>query len=142
LSRLYILTEVSSASGGHLIFKTCELIIICFDPFIGAVCKAVGISSWTIPDNQMTASSEVGPSYSAYYGRLYDTSADGWCSETADSNDDWLEIDFGKTMEVCRVATQGDVVGSAWTTVFKLSFSTDGNTWKAYRDKQNVEVVG
>ena len=35
----------------------------------------------------------------------------------------------------------GDVNGDEWTTVFKLSFSTDGNTWKMYRDKQNVEMV-
>jgi len=89
----------------------------------------------------MTASSEYDSSYKAYYGRLNDTRRDGWCSLSSNSNNDWLQIDFGKTVQVCGVATQGDVNIGEWTTVFKLSFSPDGNTWKTYRDKQNVEVV-
>ena len=109
---------------------------------MGAACKAIGISSGTIADNQMTASSEYMPSrYKAYYGRLHGTRGDGWCSRTGHSNYDWLQIDFGRTVQVCGVATQGDVNGDNWTTVFKLSFSTDGSTWKTYRDEKNVEVV-
>ena len=108
---------------------------------MGAACKAIGASSGTIPDNQMTASSEFGLFDMAYYGRLHGTRGDGWCSRTANSNNDWLQIDFGKTVQVCGVATQGDVNGDEWITVFKLSFSTDGITWKTYRDNQSVEVV-
>ena len=109
---------------------------------ISAVCKAVGVSNTgIILDSQMTASSEYSSSYKPYYGRLHGTRGDGWCSRPSNSNNDWLQIDFGKTIQVCAVATMGDVNGDEWTTVFKLSFSTDGNTWKIYRDKQNVEMV-
>ena len=106
------------------------------------VCKAVGVSNTgIILDSQITGSSEYSSSYKTYYGRLYDTRGKGWCSRNGRSNSDWLQIDFGKTIQVCGVATMGDVDGDEWTTVFKLSFSTDGNTWKTYRDKQNVEMV-
>jgi len=106
-----------------------------------AVCKAVGVSNTgIILDSQITASSEYSSSYKPYYGRLHGTRGDGWCSKASNNNNDWLQIDFGKTIQVCAVATMGDVNGDEWTTVFKLSFSTDGNTWKMYRDKQNVEM--
>ena len=66
---------------------------------------------------------------------------DSWCSRTSNSINNWFQNDFGKTIKVCGVATQGDGDGNVWTTVFKLSFSTDDNTWKTYRDEQNVEVA-
>jgi len=109
---------------------------------ISAVCKAVGVSNTgIILDSQIAASSEFSSSYKPYYGRVHGTRGDGWCSRLSSSNNDWLQIDFGKTIQVCGVATMGDVNGNEWTTVFKLSFSTDGNTWKMYRDKKNVEMV-
>ena len=89
----------------------------------------------------MTAASEYGSGYRASYGRLYGSRGDGWCALTSNSNSDWLQIDFGETIQVCGVATQGDRNGNEWVTAFKLSFSTDGYTWKTYRDEQNVQVV-
>ena len=65
----------------------------------------------------------------------------GWCSKTSSSNNDWLQIDFGKVIKVCGVATQGDRYGNDWTTHFKLSFSADGSSWTPYKDKNNMEVV-
>jgi len=108
---------------------------------VRAVCKAVGVSNTgIILDSQITATSEYSSSYKAYYGRLHGSRGDGWCSRVSNTNNEWLQIDFRKTIQICGVATQGDVNGDEWTTVFKLSFSTDGNSWKTYRDKQNVEV--
>lgn len=109
---------------------------------VRAVCKAVGVSNTgIILDSQITATSEYSSSYKAYYGRLHGSRGDGWCSRVSNTNNEWLQIDFRKTIQICGVATQGDVNGDEWTTIFKLSFSTDGNSWKTYRDKQNVEVV-
>ena len=92
----------------------------------------VGVSSpGIIPDNQMTASSYTTTDYSsyrAYNGRLHDTRGDGWCSAVPGSNSDWLQIDFARIIQVCAVATQGDVNGNEWVTDFKLSYSSDGNT--------------
>ena len=97
-----------------------------------------------IPDNQMTASSYTTTSYGsykAYNGRLHDTRGDGWCSAVPDSNSDWLQIDFAKIIQVCAVATQGDVNGNEWVIDFKLSYSSDGNTWMTYKDANGTDQV-
>ena len=105
----------------------------------------VGVSSpGIIPDNQMAASSYTTTDYSsyrAYNGRLHDTRGDGWCSAVPDSNSDWLQIDFARIIQVCAVATQGDVNGNEWVTDFKLSYSTDENVWTTYEDANGTDQV-
>ena len=112
--------------------------INCFD-------YPVGVSSpGIIPDNQMTASSYTTTDYSsyrAYNGRLNDTRGDGWCSAVPDSVNDWLQIDFARIIQVCALATQGDVNGNEWVTDFKLSYSYDGNSWEAYKDANGIDQV-
>ena len=104
--------------------------------------KPVGISDLSIiSDNQLTASSRYGVGYQAAYCRLNGTRGDGWCAKEARRTDDWLQVALGKTIQVCAVATQGDRNGNEWTTDFKLSYSTDGNTWTSYRDSNGSEVV-
>ena len=104
--------------------------------------KPVGISDPSIIfDNQLTASSRYGVGYQAAYGRLNGTRGDGWCAKEARRTDDWLQVALGKTIQVCAVATQGDRNGNEWTTDFKLSYSTDGNTWTSYKDSNGSEVV-
>ena len=111
-------------------------------PIIAGKCKAVGISSTgIISDSRMRASSEYSSSYKAFYGRLNGNRGDGWCSKSSSSSNEWLQIDFGKTVVVCGVATQGDISGNEWTTDFKLSFSADGSSWTTYKDEHGVEVV-
>ena len=93
----------------------------------------VGIGSPSIiPDNQMSASSQYGLSYQAAYGRLKGDKGGGWCAQQAARNDDWLQVDLGKSIEACALATQGDRNGSKWVTAFKLSYSSDGTTWTTY----------
>ena len=113
--------------------------INCFD-------YPVGISSaHIIPDKQMTASSAYKNTtykrFRAHNGRLHDTRGDGWCTNISNSNDDWLQVDFAKTVQVCAVATQGDVNGNEWVTDFKLSYSSDGNNWTLYKDTNGTEQV-
>ena len=102
----------------------------------------VGISDQNkIPDNQMTASSYFGTSYQPAYGRLYGNRGDGWCAKDSNKNGDWLQVDLGTAIEVCAIATQGDINGNEWVTDFKLSYSSDGQTWKPYKDANGTEVV-
>ena len=92
----------------------------------------------------MTASSYTTTDYSsyrAYNGRLHDTRGDGWCSAVPDSVNDWLQIDFARIIQVCALATQGDVNGNEWVTDFKLSYSYDGNSWEAYKDVNGIDQV-
>ena len=104
--------------------------------------KAAGISDTsTISDDQLTASSQYGDGYQAAYGRLNGNRGDGWCAKEAARTDDWLQVDLRKTIHVCSVATQGDRNGNEWTTDFKLSYSSDGNTWTNYKDSNGREMV-
>ena len=104
--------------------------------------RPVGISDQgKIPDNQMSASSQFGTGYQAAYGRLNGDRGDGWCAKEAGRNDDWLQVDLGQMIEVCALATQGDRNGNEWATAFKLSYSTDGNSWTPYKDANSAEVV-
>ena len=93
-----------------------------------------------IPDDQMTASSfsSLGSNKSPYYGRLHGIKA--WCSETRNSINDWLQVDLGKEFALCGIATQGNILFS-YVTNFKLSFSSDGNTWTIYKYDNGTEVV-
>ena len=102
----------------------------------------VGISDTSkISDYQLTASSFYGTRNQASYGRLNGNRGDGWCAKEATGNNDWLQVDLGKTVQVCAVATQGDINGNEWTTVFKLSYSSDGNTWTTYKYSNGREAV-
>ena len=93
-----------------------------------------------IPDDQITASSKFEEWYHPFYGRLHGNRGDGWCARE-ESAEDWLQIDFGKTLQVCAVATQGDINGDEWVTDFKLSFSSDGRAWTTYQDTNGTELV-
>ena len=73
--------------------------------------------------------------------RLNGNRGDGWCAKEGTRNDDWLQVDFRKTVQVCTVATQGDINGNEWTTVFKLSYSSDGNTWTTYKYANGTKEV-
>lgn len=107
----------------------------CYDHPIGVADTA------KIPDAQITASSEHGDKYKAAFGRLNGNRGDGWCSKSASSNNEWLQVDLGKSYSVCAVATQGDRNGNEWVTKFKLLFSWDGTSWHVYQGDSGKDVV-
>ncbi len=88
----------------------------------------------------MKASSQYDEDHQAAYGRLQGKRGDAWCAEEAERNDDWLQVDLGKTFEVCAVSTQGDMHDEHWVTTFKVSYSSNGHSWKTYT-KYGKEVV-
>nr|XP_058947610.1 neuropilin-1-like [Pocillopora verrucosa] len=77
----------------------------------------------------MKASSHLDESHQASHGRLNGT---GWCAGNA-SSQDWLQIDFNRTIDVCAVATQGGANG--WMTKFRLLFSNNGRQWVPYEQE-------
>ncbi|KAL9953929.1 hypothetical protein ACROYT_G041405 [Oculina patagonica] len=114
-----------------------DILDFCFSNAVGIISPDV------IPDDHMTASSYVDNPFQPAYGRLHGSRGDGWCASTASSNEEWLQVDLGKTFQVCGVATQGDGhydVHNSWVTDFKLSFSSDGNTWTYYKDHNGADV--
>ena len=90
----------------------------------------------------MTASSIYSPtSTKAAYGRLNGDKGDGWCAEESHSNKEWLQVDIGKFIRACGLATQGDINGNDWVKAFKLSYSSDGTNWETYRGESGAEMV-
>lgn len=102
----------------------------------------VGVSDpRIIPDNWMTASSQDKNRCRPANGRLNGIRGDGWCTVVEGSTTDWLQVDMGTRIQVCAVATQGDVNGDEWTTVFKLSYSSDEKNWTTYKDFNGTDMV-
>jgi len=90
----------------------------------------------------MRASTSFSDFYKPAYARLHGDRGDGWCALNAyDIPNDWLQIDFGKTINVCGVATQGDINGNEWVEEFQLSFSPSGDSWETYRNTDGVIMV-
>ena len=101
----------------------------------------IGVSSPSIiPDSFIRASGVYTSYYQPAYARLNDYRGGGWCAlKKDDTPNDWLQIDFGKIIEVCGVATQGN--GYEWIIEFKLSFSFSGDDWESYKDTHGVDMV-
>jgi len=105
--------------------------------------NAVGVASPSkIPDDKITASSQFSSGFQPAYGRLHGTRGSGcWCARQAGRTDDWLQVDIGKIIQVCGVATQGERNGNEWVTDFKLLYSSDGKKWRTYKDENAADVV-
>lgn len=89
----------------------------------------------------MSASTVYGGSYQPYYGRLNEERAGKrWCPRLTTDRTDYLQVDMGAERYVCAVATRGQRESGEWTTSYKLYLSSDGVTWKVYKEN-NVEKV-
>jgi len=99
-----------------------------------------------ISDVQIDASSEWGPAFPAFRGRLHTVdTADhegAWNPATADANQ-WLQVDLGILQtNVTRVATQGRNGYNHWVTMYNLQYSDDGVNFQYYMEQgQSVKKV-
>ena len=122
------------------------LLIFCLSTKSACYDNAVGVSSISIiPDSFLKASTTFSSDYLPAFARLNDVrgKGGGWCSLAGDNTpNDWLQVDLGKIMEVCGVATQGNAFKSEWIKDFKLSFSSSGDIWEEYKDPNGATVVG
>ena len=88
----------------------------------------LGIGSGKIPDNNITASSEISE---AKNGRLNEIKA--WCASTEDPKP-YLQIDLETIHIVCAVSTQGNPNADQWIETYTIQVSTDGTTWTDYEE--------
>jgi len=51
-----------------------------------------------------------------------------WCSQAL-NQDQWIKVDLGKEVSVCRVATQGRGDCGQWVKSYRLEHSQDNITW-------------
>ena len=99
----------------------------------------LGMQSGSIPDNRITASSELNVNTPAKNGRLNYTAGSSWCASTSDSNP-YLQIDLQTLHIICAVSTQGNSQADDWVKTYTLQSSKDGKTWKNYEDNGIVKV--
>ena len=111
------------------------LVVSCFLNAVGVADKDI------VPNGKMTASSMYWKDSFAYYARLNGNKGYGWCSDECCENDEWLQVDIGRTVEICGIATQGSPIGQFWVEDFKFSYSTDGSRWTTYQDPEGTEMV-
>ena len=96
------------------------------------------MANYAIPNGQVKASTEWDGNHAAIQGRLYYKAIPGkagsWSARTNDVNQ-WLQVDLGNEFtRVTGVASQGRNGANQWVTKYKLQYSSDGVSFKYYRD--------
>ena len=114
--------------------------IVSPDFYLG--CEPVGVADRNrIPDARITASSIHDTKYHPYYGRLHESRGKGgWCPKKKPHNTEYLQVDMREVRSVCAVATQGLRGRPSWSTSYKLRLSTDGKSWKTYKETNKEKV--
>ena len=97
------------------------------------------MESGTIPDSNITASSEESASTPAKNGRLNYASGSSWCAQTSDINP-YLQIDLETLHIICAVSTQGSSQEDQWVKTYTLQLSENGTTWTDYKEGGQVKV--
>ena len=92
-----------------------------------------------IPDRSITASSFYNAAHRPANGRLNFKAGNGrtgaWSALHNDQGQ-FLQVDFGHTKEIRRVAMQGRQDADQWVTSYTLSFSQDGGHFYSYKNKK------
>ncbi|EDO43032.1 predicted protein [Nematostella vectensis] len=90
--------------------------------------SALGMEDGRIKNHQITASSDFGPMYKAYFGRVN-------------------QVDLEKAKYITMVATQGRPLEGGswpgyyqWTKTYAVKFSDDGNNWADYSEGGVIKI--
>ncbi|XP_078346805.1 uncharacterized protein LOC144632074 [Oculina patagonica] len=112
-----------------------------------AVCQdSLGLEKYSIPDSWITASSTYLPGLTWHIpgnGRLHFKSISGrygaW-SAGNNRNNSWFQVDFGRSVKVTMVATQGRQDFDQWVTKYRVSYSNDGIIFQDYEEEGHVKI--
>ncbi|CAH1791242.1 unnamed protein product [Owenia fusiformis] len=99
-----------------------------------------------VPDSELTASSMIDNGHGPHRARLGTqmegaNMRGGWSAKIKDQNQ-WIQADLGKIMQVFGVITQGRIstVHYQWVTSYKVSYSTNGSIYK-YAVRNNNQIM-
>ena len=99
--------------------------------------KAVGLETGVIPDNNITASSNIDPSPPSA-ARL--GSHVGWCPMNLTNA--FLQVDLGNAYYICAVATQGRQEGNfGYVKHYAIQLSLNGKNWTEYEQVQTYYFI-
>ena len=107
--------------------------------------QPLGMEDSKIADEAITTSSVLDESHGPSRSRL-NTKPEGeqmgaWAAKDNDENQ-WLQVDLGKTVEVTRVGTQGSGDSAEHrVTSYTLSVSQDGEDFQLYKENGEEKVL-
>ncbi|XP_035694676.1 lactadherin-like [Branchiostoma floridae] len=101
--------------------------------------RRMGMSTGDIPDSSITASSYFSDRWAPAKARFGING--NWIPRRVNAKAEWLKVDLGQESRVYGVITQGRPEIDRWTITYKLSFSTDGQTWTTYAGTDGSEKV-
>ncbi|KAI8486253.1 hypothetical protein Bbelb_359690 [Branchiostoma belcheri] len=102
--------------------------------------RKMGMSTGSIPDSSITATSAYDNRFLAKMGR-FGTNRKGWLARSLNMDAEWMKVDLGQESRVYGVVTQGRVDYNQWARTYKLSFSLDGQTWTTYANLDGSDKV-
>lgn len=91
----------------------------------GAILEAVMPS---LPDANITASSQYDANYAAHRARLNATYDPNWSAETNNTSQ-WIKVNCSEVIQIGAIATQGRYGYDQWVTSYKISYSNDDINW-------------
>ena len=112
--------------------------------FSGPQCnKPLGMRNGRIRATQITASSSWDKNHAPSNGRLFfqrsGSRMGAWCVRH-NNRYQWLSVDFGRTMRVVKIATQGRQDSRQWVTQYYLSSSQDNVFFAEYKQNSARKV--
>ncbi|TSK16050.1 Neuropilin-1a [Bagarius yarrelli] len=104
--------------------------------------EPLGIESGDIPSQQIEASSEYNPSWSAQRSRL-NNFENGW-TPIEDSNKEWIQVDLGFLRFVSAIGTQGAISQETnkkyYVKSYKVDVSSNGEDWITLKEGSKQKV--
>ena len=96
----------------------------------------------TITDAQISASTKLDYTHSAAQARLHSKAVGskfGAWSALENDHHPWLQIDFGSSAKITRLATQGRNGVNEWVTRYTLEFCEDGVNFHPYKMVEEIQ---
>uniref|UniRef100_A0A8C5R6C8 receptor protein-tyrosine kinase n=1 Tax=Leptobrachium leishanense TaxID=445787 RepID=A0A8C5R6C8_9ANUR len=113
-----------------------------------ATCRyPLGMHDKTIPDEDITASSQWYESTGPQYARLHREDGDGaWCPAGLLQPEDvqFLQIDLHKLFFIKLIGTQGRhawATGKEYARFYRVDYSRNGERWLSWKDHQGHQVI-
>ena len=109
-------------------------------------CKEpLGMQNGLIPDAAISASTALSPGKAASKGRL---NRDGCWTARSRNRHQWFLVDFGRTMNITQLATQGGGIVNQWVKMYDLYYRRNGSSrftrygsTKVYKMKRALDVL-
>ncbi|XP_015755086.1 PREDICTED: sushi, von Willebrand factor type A, EGF and pentraxin domain-containing protein 1-like isoform X4 [Acropora digitifera] len=91
--------------------------------------SALGMERGDIPDESITASSQLDSNHQPFFGRLHGSKA--WCSAVGD-DDPYIEIKLHEEHSITALSTQGSSTDGVWSSKYRIEYHTGGK-WTQYK---------